>query len=150
MNGIDPGARSGSFLGTAAVFLIVPPLLATVVGGVLWHFGIGRGTGTIGPTDTLSAFAWYGVISVFVGWPAMIAMAVLMPWRSPRLKSRFAWLGGSAVICGLLVLASAMAVGGGGDFSEMLALSWVFLLVGAAGGLASALITDRFRPRNTP
>lgn len=143
-------SRTGSWLATAAVFLIVPPLLATLVGGVLWHFGIGRGGGTIGPTDTLSAFAWYGVISVFVGWPAMIAMAVLMPWLSPRLKSRLGWLGGSAAICGGLVLVSSLLIGGGAEFTETLSIAWVFLLVGVAGGLAGGLITDRFRPRITP
>ena len=139
--------RRGTYLGTAAVFLVGAPLVVTIIGTALWHFGIGRGTGSIGPNNTAEAFAWYGVISVFVGWPAMIAMAALMPWLSPRLKSRPAWLGGSAAICGVLTLLSGFLIGKGGDATEVMSLSWVFLSLGAAAGLACALVSDRFRPR---
>ena len=139
--------RTGSFLGTAAMFFAGAPLVVTLIGTGLWHFGIGRGTGSIGPNNTLEAFAWYGVISVFVGWPAMLAMAVIMPWLSMRLTSLGAWLVGSAGVCAVLTLLSGFLIGKGGDFTEVVSLSWMFLLVGAAAGLACAFASNRFRPR---
>ena len=149
---IESGApqRTGSFLATAAVFLVGLPLVATVIGAVLWHFGIGRGTGTIGPHDTLSAFAWYALISVFIGWPAMIAMAIGMPILSPRLSGRVAWLAAGAIGSAVLTGLSGLIIGGGGDLTEFLSFAWVVLLVGAVAGLLCALVSDRFRPRRIP
>jgi len=142
--------RTGSFLATAAVFLVGLPLVATVIGAVLWHFGIGRGTGTIGPHDTLSAFAWYALISVFIGWPAMIAMAIGMPILSPRLSGRVAWLAAGAIGSAVLTGLSGLIIGGGGDLTEFLSFAWVVLLVGAVAGAACALVSDGFRPRRVP
>jgi len=142
--------KTGSYLATAAVFLIGLPLVATVIGAVLWHFGIGRGTGSIGPHDTLSAFAWYALISVFIGWPAMIAMAIGMPILSPRLSGRVAWLAAGAIGSAVLTGLSGLIIGGGGDLTEFLSFAWVVLLVGAVAGLLCALASDRFRPRRIP
>lgn len=142
-----PLERRGSWLGTAAIFLFGAPLLITLVAGVLWAFGIGRGSGSIGPNTVPEAFAWYAVIIVFVGWPAIIGGALLMPWLSPRLANRWTWLGVSAGVYAVLTVCSAMLIGKGGDFNEMLSLIWVFLLFGGGAGAACALVTDRFRPR---
>lgn len=150
MNTDNPPQRTGSYLATAAVFLIGLPLVATVIGAVLWHFGIGRGSGSIGPHNTLSAFAWYALISVFIGWPAMIGTAIGMPLLSPRLASRTAWLIAGAAASAVLTLVSGLVIGGGGDLTEFLSFAWVVLLVGAIAGLLCAFASDRFRPRRVP
>lgn len=139
--------RKGTYLGTGAVFLFGLPISVTLVATALWAIGIGRGTGSLAPTTLEGALGWYAVIIVFVGWPAILVASLLLPWLSTRLERRFAWLGASAGICAVLTLAAAIVIGGGGDLTEMLALSWVFLLFGGGAGLVCAMISERIRPR---
>lgn len=139
--------RTGSYLATAAVFLFGLPLTVTLVATALWAVGIGRGTGSLAPTTLEGALAWYAVIIVFVGWPAILIASLLLPWLSKRLPGLPAWLGASAAVCAVLTLVTAVVIGGGGDVTEMLSLSWVFLLFGGGAGVVCALISERFRPR---
>jgi hypothetical protein len=135
-----------------AIFGLLGPLSAAAPVILLWAFGVWR-FGMDAPKDPSQL--WSGIVIVtflayYVGGAAAVLTGLVMAWLSPGIRGMALWLAGSAALCVILTLTSALIMGGGGDFSEVLHWSYVFVIGGVLGGLTGALATLKLRPGPRP
>lgn len=135
-------SRAGARIATVAVFALVAPPLAGVLGtlAMLWQ--------AILAMPEVAFMALSGVLFGYVvGVPPALLGGLFVAWISPRLGNGWVWAGACALMAGLLSAAMSLLIQvGGGKLSPF---EQVILMAGsgAAASLVCALICLRFRPR---
>ena len=133
---------AGARIATVAVFALVAPPLAGVMGtlAMLWQ--------AILAMPEVAFMALSGVLFGYVvGLPPALLAGLFGAWVSPRLSNGWVWAGACAMVAGLLSAAmSPLIQVGGGKLSPFEQA----VLMGGSGVVAAlvcALICLSFRPR---